>query len=78
MKTKHSFWQKSRCLGSWLHRFVIKAEFPQGVLEVCEICHMRRFFRIHEGKVNNKEYMDWHFRQALTPFHPYFNHEYTQ
>ncbi len=71
----HSFFRESQCLNQYLHRFSIKAEYPQGVKEVCEICGLSKFFRIIEGKVNNYEYMSYHVRQALPPFHPYFNHE---
>ncbi len=70
------FWQNSMCEGEYLHRFKIVKEFPQGVLEICDICGLDKFFRIIEGKVNNAEYMSWHCRQALQPMHPYFNHEY--
>jgi len=73
---KHSFWQESQCLNQYLHRFSIKEEYPQGVKEVCEICGMSKFFRILEDKVNNQEYMSYHVRQALPPFHPYYEREH--
>lgn len=70
------FWQNSMCEGEYLHRFRIVNEYPQGVLEICDICGMDKFFRIIEGKVNNYEYMSWHVRQALPDFHPYYFHEH--
>ena len=75
---KHSFWQNSQCRNSYLHRFSIKNEYPEGVMEVCEICGMSKFFRIIDGKVNNFGYMSWHQRQGLNPIHPFFNREYRQ
>jgi len=75
MKTKHNFWQNSKCIGQYLHRFEIKEEYPEGVKEVCSICGMSKFFRIIDGKVNNSEYMSYHLRQSLPPFHPYYYHE---
>ncbi len=75
MKTKHSFWQNSLCVNQYLHRFEIKEEYPQGVKEVCTICGLFKFFRIIEGKLSNAEYMSYHLRQSLPPFHPYYYHE---
>lgn len=75
MITKHSFWQNSECTNQYLHRFSIKEEYEQGVLEVCEICGMKKFFRLIEGKLNNAEYMSYHLRQSLPDFHPYYYHE---
>jgi hypothetical protein len=51
-------------------------EFPEGVLEVCEICKKTQFFKIIDGKVNNQAYMDWHIRSALPIQHPYYYHEF--
>lgn len=69
------FFMYSLCYNDYLHRFSIKAEYPEGVLEVCEICGLDKFFRIIDGKVDNTEYMAWHARQALFPLHPYYYHE---
>ncbi len=64
------------CLGKYLHRFSIVGEYDNGVLEACEICHKTRFFKLIDGKVDNLNYMDWHIRNALPQFHPYYYHEY--
>jgi len=77
MKTaRDAFWQNSKCVNSYLHRFSIKEEYPEGVKEVCEICGMSKFFRLIEGKLNNQEYMSYHIRQALPQFHPLYQREY--
>ena len=71
----HNFFQHSLCRGQYLHRFSVKEEYPEGVKEVCEICGLSKFFRIIDGKVNNYDYMGWHYRQAIPPMHPYYYHE---
>ncbi len=76
MKLAHNFYQNSQCLNQYLHRFEIKEEYPEGVLEVCEICHTKKFFRIIDGKVDNVEYMSYHIRQSLPPYHPLFDREW--
>lgn len=78
MKTNHSFWQNSQCLNSYLHRFEIKEEYTEGILEVCLICRTKKFFRIIEGKVNNQTYMSYHIREALPSIHPLFSREYAE
>lgn len=72
---KHNFFQESLCQNRYLHRFEIKEEYEDGVLEVCEICHIRKFFKIIDGKVDNQRYMSYHIRQALPTFHEYYEHE---
>ncbi len=73
---KDEFFMNSMCQNEYLHRFEIKGEYPEGVMEVCEICGMDKFFPILDGKVDNYDYMSWHLRQALPPFHPYYHHEH--
>lgn len=75
-KVRNDFFRDSQCIGKWLHRFSIVAEYPEGVMENCEICHKSRFFKLIDEKVNNQEYMNSHFRNALPPSHPFFFHEY--
>ena len=74
----HPFYQNSECRNKYLHRFSIVDEFPEGVLEVCEICHRRKFHKIIDGHVSNRDYMSYHVRQALPTSHPlhYHEHEY--
>jgi hypothetical protein len=73
---KHPFFRESKCLGTWLHRFKIVEEYPDGVLELCEVCQKTKFFKLIDGKVDNLAYMDYHIRNAIPPFHPLFEHEY--
>ncbi len=75
MIVKHNFYQNSQCLNSYLHRFEVKREYPQGVLEVCEICHKRMFFKIIDDKVDNQNYMSYHIHNALPPFHPMYERD---
>lgn len=71
----HNFWRDSMCRNSYLHRFEIKAEYPEGVKEVCSICGKSKFFRVIEGKLNNLTYMNYHIKQSLPAFHPYFSRQ---
>jgi hypothetical protein len=75
---KHQFWQNSKCVGSYLHRWTIIKEFPEGVLENCEICHKSKFFKVVGGQVEGNVYMSWHLRLALgnIPIPTYIWHEY--
>ena len=75
MVNKHSFWQNSWCRNSYLHRFNIKEEYDNGVIEVCEICGMKKFFKVIDGKVSNQEYMSYHLKQALPAFHPLYTRQ---
>lgn len=77
MEQPNDFYQLSMCQNEYLHRFKIVEEYPQGVLEVCEICGMDKFFRILDGKVDNQEYMAYHLRQVLPRFHELYDHEYS-
>ena len=72
---KNSFFRESLCLNSYLHRFEIKEEHPDWVLEVCEICKMKKVFRVIDGNLNNHAYMDYHIRLILPQFHPFYYHE---
>ena len=76
--TKHPFFENSLCLNSYLHRFEIKEEYDNGVLEVCSICYKRKFFKLLDGRLNNKEYMSWHIKSALPQSHPFYEHQYTK
>ena len=77
-KIKNSFLRNSQCKGKWLHRFKIAEEYPTGIMEECEVCKMRKFFKLVDGKADNMSYMDWHIRSALPPNHPFYYHEYPQ
>lgn len=79
MKLNHPFWQNSQCLKHYLHRFEVAREYETGVLEVCKICHVKKFFKITDtGKIDNNKFMSYHLRQVLgnIPIPNYIWHEY--
>jgi len=73
---KHSFFRESQCKNKYLHRFEIVEEYEEGVLEVCEICKKKKFFKLIDGRPDNLSYMDYHIRNALPAQHPYYFHEH--
>lgn len=75
-KTADLFLRNSICLNGYLHRYGIQHEWPDCVEEICDICGDRQFFRIVDGKIDTNEYISYHARQALPPFHPLYIHEY--
>jgi hypothetical protein len=68
--------EKSQCLGIWLHRYKIVAQFGNAVEERCEICKDTKIFKLGYGPLNNLEYLDYHLREALPPQHPLYEHEH--
>ena len=78
MKTKHPFYQNSQCKHSYLHQFEIKEEYTEGVLEVCKICNVKKFFKIIDGKLSNTEYMSYHIHNILPQMHPLYQREYSR
>lgn len=77
MKIKHSFWQNSKCLNSYLHRLKITKEWGDQVLETCEICHKSVFFKVVDGQLQKDHYLSYHLREALgnIPIPNYIYHE---
>ena len=73
---KHPFFRESKCIGSWLHRYDIVEEQADYVKEVCQICHKQIISKVIMERLNNQEYMNNHFRNALPPQHPYYYHEH--
>ncbi len=71
-----SNWNRSQCLGSWLHRFSIVAAFENAVKERCDICHQEQTFQVREGRIDNLNYLTYHMRQVLVPQHSLHKHEY--
>lgn len=70
------FWQKSKCVSGFLHKFELVRIHPYAVEEVCERCKQRHFFRTVNGKFDNTDYLSYHLRSALQPYHPNFKKEY--
>ena len=77
-KTDDGFWGQSPCLNNYLHRFSIVNQSEDGVLERCEICGYQEFFKVIDGRVDTVNYLSWHARQALSPLHPTFPHEFPE
>lgn len=66
----------SKCRGNWYHRFELVGMSENGVLERCEICRKKVSFRIIDGRIDNKNYLSYHFRNGLQKDHRKFRHEY--
>lgn len=69
-------WLKSRCIGTFLHKFKIFKITDKYVHEICEICSKEVAFTIINGRTDNLDYLDYHLHNALTPNHPYFKPQY--
>lgn len=73
---RHSFFQHSLCLNKFLHTFDIVEEYPDGVVEVCQRCKKKKFFKVIDDKLNNADYMSWHFGHILPQNHPFYYHQF--
>jgi hypothetical protein len=72
-------WEESLCCDTWLHRYQIVAQYAECVMEVCEICGDEQYYQIlPNGMSDNQEYLSHNIRMALPPFHPLFEHEYSE
>jgi hypothetical protein len=70
------FWGYSECANNYLHRYEIIEESLDGVVEQCSLCGDKQFFKIIDGRIDTTNYLLYHARQALPPFHPLYKHEY--
>ncbi len=70
------FWGKSKCKGTWLHRYHIVEQGTNFVKERCEICKKQVVYKFIYGKINNFKYLEDHKRQALPVYHNRFKKEY--
>lgn len=75
MKYNHSFYQNSLCRNGYLHKFEIKEEYDEGVLEVCEVCNVRKFFKIINNEIDNQNYMSYHLKQIMPLDHPMYDRQ---
>jgi hypothetical protein len=73
---RYAYWRKSKCIAGYIHKFDIQREFENGCEEKCDRCNIIIFFPIHNGQIDNENYLDYHMRSALPPYHPLFFHEY--
>ena len=75
---KNSYWQNSYCGNGWLHRYNIVGQLDDTVIEVCDRCNKKQFFKIINGRTDNLKYISHHLRSALPKQHPQFIKEYGQ
>ncbi len=69
---ENDYWQNSLCCeGLYLHDFQIIEVLKDGVIEICNRCHQKEFF-----KDDDKTYLASHIRQVIQPNHIRYNHEY--
>lgn len=70
--------KKSRCSGSYLHKFVAISSTQDGVLERCvkSACGIKHVIKLVNGQPNPVEYARWHEREFLVPQHRLFGHEF--
>lgn len=69
--------EDSACIDTWMHRYEIKRDWGNCVMEVCDICGDEQYFEILSGgRCDNINYLSYHLRLALPPYHPLHMHEY--
>lgn len=69
---------KSKCRGSYLHKFANIQATPDGVLERCVKtgCGVKHVVKLVNGQPNVVEYARWHCREFLIPAHRLFAKEF--
>lgn len=67
---------KSRCRGSYLHKFATMVAMSEGVLERCLKCGKKHIIKLVKGEPNIVEYSRWHMREFLIPQHRLFLKEF--
>ncbi len=60
---------------NWYHNYQISVVYPYGVMEVCEKCRDKQFFK---NNTPNRIYLSYHLRQGLQPYNRQFKHEYNK
>lgn len=74
MEYENDYWQNSLCLeGRYLHDYLITEVLKDGVIEICDKCHKKQFF-----KDENRSYLASHIKQVLQPNQSRFNHEHNK
>lgn len=69
-------WSKSECKDGYLHQYQIITQDSNAVVEMCKLCKDMQVFKIVNGKVDNINYLKYHLRNALPPFHRLFKREF--
>jgi len=69
---------KSKCKGTFLHKFVSLRAKEDAVEERCikSGCGKRHIIKLVKGEPNIVEYSRWHQREFLIPQHRLFNKEF--
>jgi len=66
----------SECrISGWLHDYRIVKTLPDGVIEVCQRCRDKQYFR---NNTPNTVYLSYHNRPALQRQHSRFFKEYAR
>lgn len=69
---------KSKCKGSYLHKFITLMVHPDAVLERCVKCGEKHIIKLVKGEPNVVEYARYHAREFLIPQHRLFYREYVR
>ncbi len=67
---------KSKCKGSYLHKFIVLGQREDSVLERCVKCGAKHVIKIVNGMPNTVEYARYHQREFLIPQHRLFKKEF--
>lgn len=67
---------KSRCKGHGLHKFITLQAQSESVYERCVKCGKKHVIKLVKGEPNIVEYSRYHMREFLIPQHRLFNYEY--
>lgn len=67
---------KSKCKGSYLHKFVAIFATSDATLERCVKCGIRHVIKLVNKEPNIVDYARYHQREFLIPQHRLFLHEY--
>lgn len=70
--------QKSKCKGPYLHKFVTISGTKDAVLERCvkSGCGKKHIIKLSNGQPNIVDYARYHQREFLVPQHRLFNLEF--
>jgi hypothetical protein len=67
---------KSKCKGTYLHKFANINAKENAVLERCVKCGKRHVIRLVKGEPHIVDYARYHQREFLIPQHRLFLHEF--
>lgn len=56
-----------------MHNYHIVKTFPNGVIEICQRCRDKQYFK---NNTPNYIYLSFHLRSMLQKWHPRFHKEY--